>query len=247
MNDDQLLRYSRQIMLPDFDIAGQECLLQASVLVIGLGGLGSPVALYLAAAGVGHLVLVDHDVVDLSNLQRQVIHQEARLGDPKVDSATATIAALNPATRVTTINHKLDEAALATAVAQADLVIDCTDNFQIRYAVNDACWAAGVPLVSGAAIRWEGQIAVFDPRDATSPCYRCLYAEGDDAALNCSENGVIAPLVGVIGACQAMEAIKVLANIGENLTGRVLYFDGKRMEWRRLKLPKNPDCATCAG
>jgi adenylyltransferase/sulfurtransferase len=247
MNDDQLLRYSRQIMLPDFDIAGQECLLQASVLVIGVGGLGSPVALYLAAAGVGHLVLVDHDVVDLSNLQRQVIHQEASLGEPKVDSAAATIAALNPATRVTTINHKLDEAALAATVAQADLVIDCTDNFQVRYAVNDACWAAGVPLVSGAAIRWEGQIAVFDPRDASSPCYRCLYAEGDDEALNCSENGVIAPLVGIVGTCQAMEAIKLLASVGENLTGCVLYFDGKRMEWRRLKLPKNPDCVTCSG
>lgn len=247
MNDDQLLRYSRQIMLPDFDIAGQECLLQASVLVIGVGGLGSPVALYLAAAGVGHMILVDHDVVDLSNLQRQVIHQEASLGDPKVASAAATIAALNPATNVTTINHKLDEAALATAVAQADLVVDCTDNFQIRYAINDACWTARVPLVSGAAIRWEGQIAVFDPRDCNSPCYRCLYAEGDDAALNCSENGVIAPLVGIVGACQAMEAIKVLANIGENLTGYVLYFDGKRMEWRRLKLPKSPACTTCAG
>jgi len=247
MNDEQLLRYSRQIMLADFDIAGQESLAQATALIVGLGGLGSPVALYLAAAGVHHLMLVDHDVVELSNLQRQVIHRQDSLGTSKVNSAAATIATINPQTQVTTFPDALQGQALNDAVAQADVVLDCTDNFQVRYAINDACWARRVPLVSGAAIRWEGQVAVFDPREVDSPCYRCLYAEGDDEALNCAENGVIAPLVGIIGTCQAMEAVKVLSGIGETLAGYILYFDGKRMEWRKLKLPKNPHCTTCAG
>jgi adenylyltransferase/sulfurtransferase len=247
MNDEQLLRYSRQIMLADFDIAGQESLAQATALIVGLGGLGSPVALYLAAAGVHHLMLVDHDVVELSNLQRQVIHRQDSLGTSKVNSAAATIATINPQTQVTTFADALQGQALNDAVAQADVVLDCTDNFQVRYAINDACWARRVPLVSGAAIRWEGQVAVFDPREVDSPCYRCLYAEGDDEALNCAENGVIAPLVGIIGTCQAMEAVKVLSGIGETLAGYILYFDGKRMEWRKLKLPKNPHCTTCAG
>jgi len=247
MNDEQLLRYSRQIMLADFDIAGQESLAQATALIVGLGGLGSPVALYLAAAGVHHLMLVDHDVVELSNLQRQVIHRQDSLGTSKVNSAAATIATINPQTQVTTFADALQGQALNDAVAQADVVLDCTDNFQVRYAIHDACWARRVPLVSGAAIRWEGQVAVFDPREVDSPCYRCLYAEGDDEALNCAENGVIAPLVGIIGTCQAMEAVKVLSGIGETLAGYILYFDGKRMEWRKLKLPKNPHCTTCAG
>lgn len=245
MNDEQLLRYSRQIMLADFDIAGQEALARATVLIVGLGGLGSPVALYLATAGVHHLMLVDHDTVDLSNLQRQIVHRQASLGNAKVDSAAETIGTINPHVRVTTIDHRLQGQALNDAVAQADVVLDCTDNFEIRYAINDACWANGVPLVSGAAIRWEGQVAVFDPRRPDSPCYRCLYAQGDDEALNCAENGVIAPLVGIIGTCQAMEAVKLLADIGETLAGYILYFDGKRMEWRKLKLPKNPGCPTC--
>lgn len=245
LTDEQLLRYSRQIMLPDVDIAGQEALLEASVLIVGLGGLGSPVALYLAAAGVGTLILTDDDAVDLSNLQRQVVHGQADIGTSKVASAAATLAAINPDVTLETIPERLTGATLEGAVRRATVVVDATDNFATRFELNAACVAAGVPMVSGAAIRWEGQVAVFDPRQPESPCYRCLYAEGDDGALNCSENGVIAPLVGVIGTCQALETIKVITGVGETLTGLVLYFDGKRMEWRRLRLPKDPSCPIC--
>ena len=245
LSDEQLLRYSRQIMLPDVDIAGQEKLLEATVLIVGLGGLGSPVALYLASAGVGKLILCDHDEVDLSNLQRQVVHNTADIGQQKVDSAAETLAAINPDVVIEKIPGKLHGEALTRAVAGATVVVDATDNFDVRFELNRACVATGVPLVSGAAIRWEGQIALFDPRDPDSPCYRCLYAEGDDSTLNCSENGVIAPLVGVIGTCQAMETVKLITGVGETLTGFVLYFDGKRMEWRRLKLPKDPNCPVC--
>ena len=247
LTDEQLLRYSRQIMLPDVDIAGQEKLLEATVLIVGLGGLGSPIALYLASAGIGHLILCDHDEVDLSNLQRQVVHRTASIGVHKVDSAAETLAAINPDVVLEKIPGKLHGAGLAEAVGRATVVVDGTDNFDVRFELNRACVAAGVPLVSGAAIRWEGQIALFDPREPDSPCYRCLYAEGDNGALNCSENGVIAPLVGVIGTCQAMETIKLITGVGETLTGYVLYFDGKRMEWRRLKLPKDPNCPVCSG
>ena len=247
LTDEQLLRYSRQIMLPDVDIAGQEKLLEATVLIVGLGGLGSPVALYLASAGIGRLILCDHDEVDLSNLQRQVVHNTATIGQHKVDSAAATLTAINPDVVLEKIPGKLHGPALAEAVGRSTVVVDATDNFDVRFELNRACVAAGVPLVSGAAIRWEGQIALFDPRDPDSPCYRCLYAEGDNGALNCSENGVIAPLVGVIGTCQAMETIKLITGVGETLTGYVLYFDGKRMEWRRLKLPKDPTCPVCSG
>jgi adenylyltransferase/sulfurtransferase len=246
MNDNQLLRYSRQIMLPEVDVAGQEKLLDGCALIIGVGGLGSPVAIYLAAAGVGRLVLSDHDDVDLSNLQRQIVHRTDTIGESKVASAARALLQLNPDTRIDTVDHKLEGDELIDAVTQADVVLDATDNFGARYAVNDACWQTGTPLVSGAAIRWEGQVAVFDPRNPTSPCYRCLYAEGDDEALNCSENGVIAPLVGIIGTCQAMEAIKLLTDVGDPLTGYVLYFDAKRMEWRKLGLPRNPSCPTCS-
>ncbi len=245
LSDEQLLRYSRQIMLPDVDIAGQEALLEATVLIVGLGGLGSPVALYLAAAGVGTLILTDDDAVDLSNLQRQVVHGQGDIGTPKVDSAAATLAAINPDVTLETIPERLTGATLEAAVGRATVVVDATDNFATRFELNAACVAAGVPMVSGAAIRWEGQVAVFDPRQPESPCYRCLYAEGDDGALNCSENGVIAPLVGVIGTCQALETIKVITGVGDTLTGLVLYFDGKRMEWRRLRLPKDPSCPVC--
>ena len=246
MNDEQLLRYSRQIMLPQVDVAGQQRLLDATVLIIGLGGLGSPAALYLAAAGVGTLVLADHDTVELSNLQRQIIHDRHSLGRAKVDSAAARIDAVNPDTRVRTVAGKADAALLAELAADADVVLDGTDNFAARYAINDACWAAGTPLVSGAAIRMEGQVAVFDPRRPDSPCYRCLYADAADAALNCAENGVAAPLVGIIGSVQAMEAMKLLAGVGESLAGYVLYLDAARMQWRKLILPKNPHCVTCA-
>jgi molybdopterin/thiamine biosynthesis adenylyltransferase len=245
LNDDQLLRYSRHLMLPELDVAGQERLLAARVLVIGLGGLGSPAAMYLAAAGVGTLVLVDDDDVEISNLQRQIIHDTGSIGMTKVDSARATIERLNPDVKVIAIAARLEGADLTREVAAADLVLDATDNFRTRYALNDACWQAGKPLVSGAAIRWEGQVTAFDPRQPDSPCYRCLYAEGDDAALNCSENGVAAPLVGIIGASQALEAIKLICGVGEPLAGHVLYLDGKWLEWRKLKLNRNPQCPVC--
>ena len=245
MNDEQLLRYSRQIMLPEFDVAGQEALLNASALVIGLGGLGSPAALYLAAAGIGALTLVDHDTVDLSNLQRQIIHDHDSLHRAKVESAALRINAINPDTRVHTVAAKLDADELAAAVAAADVVLDGTDNFAARYATNGACVAARKPLVSGAAIRMEGQVAVFDSRQEDSPCYQCLYADASDVALNCAENGVAAPLVGIIGSVQAMEAIKMITGVGEPLVGHVLYLDAKRMDWRKLKLNRNPHCPTC--
>lgn len=246
MNDDQLLRYSRQIMLPEFDVAGQDALLDAHALIVGLGGLGSPAALYLAAAGIGTLTLVDYDTVEVSNLQRQIIHDQHSLGRDKVASAADRIAAINPDTQVHTIAAKLDEPGLAETIAGVDVVIDGTDNFAVRYAINKACFAQRKPLVSGAAIRMEGQVAVFDPRRADSPCYQCLYADAADVVLNCAENGVAAPLVGIVGSIQAMEAIKVVAGVGDTLTGYVLYLDAKRMELRKLKLSRDPNCPTCA-
>ena len=245
MNDEQLLRYSRQIMLGDFDVAGQEALLRSHAAVFGLGGLGSPAALYLAAAGVGTLTLVDHDQVDLSNLQRQIIHNQAALGTAKVTSAATRVQALNPDVSVHTVAAKLTGQALLDVVAAADVVLDGTDNFGARYAINAACVAARTPLVSGAAIRWEGQIAVFDPRREDSPCYGCLYGDAADEALNCAENGVASPVVGIVGSVQALEAMKVLAGVGETLVGQVLYLDAKRMEWRRLRLGRDPGCGTC--
>ena len=245
MTDEQLLRYSRQIMLGEFDVGGQQALLDANALVIGLGGLGSPVALYLAAAGVGSLTLVDHDTVDLTNLQRQIVHDHAALDRPKVESAAARIAALNPDTRVTMIAARLEGSELDDAVAVADVVLDGTDNFASRYAINAACVAAKTPLVSGAAIRLEGQVTVIDPRRDDAPCYRCLYGDAGDEALNCAENGVAAPLVGIVGSIQAMEAMKIIAGVGDTLAGYVLYLDAKRMEWRKLKLTRDPDCPTC--
>ena len=232
-------------MLPEFDVAGQQALLDAKALVIGLGGLGSPSALYLAAAGVGSLTLVDHDTVDVSNLQRQIIHDEDSLGRPKVDSAAARIAAISPGTRVVRIGARLEGSELEAAVAEADVVLDGTDNFVARYAINAACVATRTPLVSGAAIRLEGQVTVIDPRRDDAPCYRCLYGEAGDEALNCAENGVAAPLVGIVGSVQAMEAMKIIAGVGDTLAGYVLHLDAKRMEWRKLKLTKDPDCPTC--
>ena len=245
MKDSQLLRYSRQIMLPEFDVAGQERLLAARALIVGVGGLGSPATLYLAAAGVGHLTLADDDVVNLSNLQRQIAHSEATLGEWKVDSAALCVASINSTVAVDTITTRLTGASLQAAAAAADVVLDATDNMATRFAINDACLAAGVPLVSGAAIRMEGQVAVFDPRREDSPCYRCLYPEAGEQALNCAENGVMAPLVGIVGATQAMEALKVLADVGETLAGHLLCLDAKRMEWRKFRLPRNPRCPAC--
>ena len=246
MKDEQLLRYSRQIMLPDIDIAGQQMLLDATVLVVGIGGLGSPAALYLAAAGIGRLLLVDDDKVELSNLQRQIAHNQNSIGQNKAESAKQHIQSLNPEVVTEALTYKLSATQIAALVDQADIVLDCTDNAETRYLINDHCWQYKTPLVSGAAIRWEGQVAVFNPNDKDCACYRCLYPSSDVAALNCSENGVIAPLVGIIGTCQVLEAIKVLTGVGETLSGRVLYLDGKYMEWRHLKLRSNPSCPTCS-
>lgn len=246
MNDDQLLRYSRQIMLPSIDIEGQQALLDSRVLVIGMGGLGSPVGLYLAAAGVGHLVISDFDDVDLSNLQRQVAHTSDNIGLAKVESAKQSFHAINPLIKITALNKKLEDAELLEQVKQADIVIDCCDNFETRFAINDACVAAKTPLVSGAAIRFEGQISVFDSRDKTCPCYNCLYPRDGAVAQSCSDNGVIAPITGIIGSMQALEAIKVLTGAGKSLQGRVLLLDGLSMDWQSMKLPRNPNCPTCS-
>lgn len=245
MNDEQLLRYSRQIMLPDVDIDGQEKLLAARVLIIGLGGLGSPVAMYLAAAGVGHLVLADFDAVDLTNLQRQIAHTSARIGMNKSASAAQALRELNPEVRIDCIEQVLDADNLAAQVAGATVVVDCTDNFQTRFAINAACVAAKVPLVSGAAIRLEGQVAVFDARVASNPCYRCLYEEDSDD-LTCAANGVLAPLVGIIGSMQALETIKLICGFGTSLAGRLLLLDARHMQWRELKLPKDKHCPVCS-
>ena len=246
MNDDQLLRYSRQIMLPSIDIEGQQTLLDSRVLIVGMGGLGSPVGLYLAAAGVGHLVISDFDEVDLSNLQRQVAHTSNDIGLAKVESAKQSFHAINPLIKVTALNKKLEDAELLEQVKQADIVIDCCDNFETRFAINDACVAAKTPLVSGAAIRFEGQISVFDSRDNTCPCYNCLYPRDGAVDQSCSDNGVIAPITGIIGSMQALEAIKVLTGAGKSLQGRVLLLDGLSMDWQSMKLPRNPNCPTCS-
>ena len=244
MDDNQLLRYSRQIMLPAFDVAGQERLLTSRVLILGLGGLGSPAAMYLAAAGIGTLVLADFDRVDLSNLQRQILHTTPRIGTAKTESAKETVLALNPDCRVETIDRLLNEEELLAETEKADLVLDCSDNFATRFAVNAACVTTRTPLVSGAAIRMEGQVSVFSGRPG-DPCYRCLYGEEGSVDESCSENGVLAPLVGIIGSIQACEAVKLLTGIGTPLTGRLLLLDALQMEWRTLKLKADPDCPVC--
>jgi adenylyltransferase/sulfurtransferase len=245
MNDDQLLRYSRQIMLPQIDIAGQEKLLASSALIVGAGGLGSPAAMYLAAAGVGKLVIADHDVVELSNLQRQLLHHDSDIGRPKAASASDTLHAINPGIAVTPLAMRLQEPQLSGEVRQADVVLDCSDNFDTRFAVNAACVRHQIPLVSGAAIRLEGQVAVFDAGKSDSPCYHCLYRDGDDAEQTCAETGVLAPLVGIIGSLQALEALKVLLGLGDTLAGRLVVFDGLAHEWRTLRLQRDPECPTC--
>jgi len=245
MKDEQLLRYSRQIMLPEVDIAGQQKLIDATVLIVGMGGLGCPAAMYLVASGVGHLVIADDDVVELTNLQRQVAHSQSMIGEPKVVSAQKTLLGLNPDLKITALQMRLEGANLSEAVSQADLVVDACDNYTTRFAINSACIEHEKPLVSGAAIRMEGQVAVFDSRSPTSPCYQCLYSQGDDEDASCSENGVIAPLVGIIGAVQAMEAIKLLTGIGESLTGRLLLLDASTLQWREMRLPRDSNCGAC--
>ncbi|MWV17797.1 molybdopterin-synthase adenylyltransferase MoeB [Pseudomonas sp. L-22-4S-12] len=247
LNDDELLRYSRQILLPQIDIAGQLRLKGSRALIVGLGGLGSPVALYLAAAGVGELHLADFDTVDLTNLQRQIIHDGSQIGVSKVDSAISRLAALNPQIRLLAHRSALDADSLAAAVSAVDLVLDCSDNFTTREAVNAACVAAGKPLVSGAAIRLQGQLAVFDPRRPDSPCYHCLFGHGDESALTCSEAGVVGPLVGLVGSLQALEALKLLAGFGEPLVGRLLLVDALDSRFRELRIKRDPACSVCGG
>ncbi len=245
MKDDQLLRYSRQIMLPQVDIVGQQAFLDSHVVIVGVGGLGSPAAMYLAAAGVGSLTLVDDDVVELSNLQRQLAHSESDIGKSKAESAAVTLREINSEVKVHVVNRRVGAAELSQLISCASVVLDATDNFDTRFAINRACLSAGIPLVSGAAIRLEGQVAVFDSRVGTSPCYECLYKAGEGGDLTCADNGVLAPVVGIVGSMQALEALKLIGGFGETLVGRLLLLDASNMQWREMKLPRDPDCAAC--
>jgi molybdopterin/thiamine biosynthesis adenylyltransferase len=245
LSDEQLLRYGRQILMPRFDIAGQEKLLAARVLVVGLGGLGSPAAMYLASAGVGKLLLADGDQVELSNLARQIAHGTPDIGVNKAASAAATLREINPGVEIRVIPRQMDEEALTRVLAEVDLVVDATDNYPVRYAINRACIAAALPMVSGSAIRTEGQVSVFDPHRG-GPCYRCLYPQADaDSAMSCSESGVLAPVVGVIGSMLALEALKLLSGYGDTLRGQLLALDLASMDIRKLGLPRRPDCPDC--
>ena len=250
MNDNQLLRYSRHILLPKIGYEGQEKLTKSHALIVGAGGLGSPVGLYLAASGVGKLTICDFDMVDLTNLQRQIIHTTQSVGINKALSAQQTIYEINPEVNVQTVQQKSTEAEFTKLAAEADVVIDCSDNFATRYALNRVCFAVKKPLVSGAAVRFEGQITVYDFRHETSPCYHCLFPDlnnsgGSDQEMRCTENGVFAPLVGMIGTTQAAEALKLLMNIGESLQGRLLLLDALSMQWRTIKLARDPKCNVC--
>jgi molybdopterin/thiamine biosynthesis adenylyltransferase len=245
LSDEELLRYSRQILLAQIDIDGQLRLQQSSVLIVGLGGLGSPVALYLAAAGIGRMHLADFDRVDLSNLQRQIVHDCNSIGQLKVQSAAKRLLQINPQLGLHLHEAALDGDSLDAAVAAVDLVLDCSDNFSTREAVNAACVAAGKPLVSGAAIRLEGQLSVFDSRREDSPCYHCLYGHGSEAELTCSEAGVVGPLVGLVGSLQALEALKLLAGFGEPLVGRLLLIDALTTRFRELRVKRDPGCSVC--
>lgn len=245
MNDQQLLRYSRQIMLPQIDIEGQQKLLSAKVLIVGAGGLGSPASIYLAAAGVGQLTIYDDDEVDLSNLQRQIAHHTNDIGTDKVISTQLTLKKINPEVKVVAFKQKLEGQRLNTEIEKADLVLDCCDNFTTRFAVNKACVYHKTPLVSGAAIRFEGQISVFTPGTNNSPCYNCLYSDNGEEMQNCASNGVIAPITGIVGSIQAMEAMKLIMNIGDSLMGRLLLLDGLSMQWNEMKLKRNINCPTC--
>jgi adenylyltransferase/sulfurtransferase len=244
MNDDQLLRYSRQIMLPQMGIEGQERLLASRVLVVGLGGLGSPVAMYLAAAGVGRLLLADFDAVDLSNLQRQILHSTKNIGIPKVDSAIRTLAILNPEVQVEGYKGAINQSSLPDLLNGVNAVVDASDNFATRFALNQHCFRAGIPLISGAAIRTEGQVSVF-PGRAEGPCYECIYPRNGNLDETCSANGVLAPVVGIIGSVQAVEVLKVLTGIGKPLYGRLLLLDALTMDIRTIRIPPDPSCPVC--
>jgi molybdopterin-synthase adenylyltransferase len=248
MTDEQLLRYSRHILLNDIGVEGQEKLLASHALVIGAGGLGSPVALYLGSAGVGRVTIVDNDVVDATNLQRQIAHTLAKVGINKAESARQSIAAINPDVRVTCIDQRADAALLAQLVATADVVVDCCDNFATRHAINAACVQHRKPLVSGAAIRFDGQLAVYDSRDAASPCYACVFPP--DSTLEetrCATMGVFAPLVGIIGSMQAAEALKILSGAGDVMLGRLQMLDGRSMQFNEVRLPRSSVCSVCSG
>lgn len=244
MNDELLLRYSRQILIPEIDVSGQERLQASRVLIIGMGGLGAPVTLYLAAAGVGQLTLVDFDTVDLTNLQRQIIHATANIGQLKADSARQTALALNPHIKVQTIQQKLDDSQLLEAVSLHDVVVDCSDNFPTRFGINRACKTAAKPLVSGAVIRFDGQITTYDFRDPEAPCYCCLYGEDGETEDTCSTTGILAPVAGIIGSMQATETLKLLLGL-PTLNGRLLLLDAKQMYWREMRLRKDPACPVC--
>ena len=247
MTDDELLRYSRHILLNEIGIEGQERITQGRALVIGLGGLGSPVALYLGSAGVGHITLVDHDTVDMTNLQRQVVHTMEQVGQSKVLSAQRAIHAINPDVQVTPVVAKADATHLDVLVSGADVVLDCSDNFSTRHAINAACVAHGKPLVSGAAIRFDGQISVYDPRDASAPCYACVFPPDTSFEETlCATMGVFAPLVGIIGSMQAAEALKLLSGAGPSLAGRLLMLDGRQMAFTEMRLPRDPKCPVCS-
>jgi len=245
-DNDLLMRYSRQVLLPQLDVEGQDRLVNARVLVVGMGGLGTPVAMYLAGAGIGELIIADYDRVELSNLHRQVVHSTADIDRPKVESARDRMLAINPEVTVTTITRALDADTLLEWVQQVTVVVDACDNFATRFAVNEACVQAGVPLVSGAAIRMEGQLSVYDPRDENSPCYRCLFSDESAEEETCSQTGVLGPVVGTIGSLQALETIKLIAGIGKPLVGRLLLFDGLQGEWQRVQLKRDPGCPVCS-
>ena len=248
MNDEQLLRYSRHILLDEVGIEGQDALLAARALVIGAGGLGSPVALYLATAGVGRITLVDDDAVDLTNLQRQIAHTTARIGRPKVESAREAMLAINPEIDVVCLAQRVDAAALDQLVQGCDVVLDCCDNFATRHAVNAACVRHHKPLVSGAAIRFDGQVTVYDARSAESPCYACVFPPSADfEETRCATMGVLAPLVGIIGAVQAAEAIKLLSGAGTSLAGRLQMLDARDMTWNEMRIRRDPACPVCGG
>jgi adenylyltransferase/sulfurtransferase len=247
VDDPHLLRYSRHILLDELGPEAQAKFAATNALVIGAGGLGAPVAQFLTAAGVGTVTLCDSDSVDLTNLQRQILYATADVGRPKVEAAAARLSAINPEVALTPIHARVDEAALRELVAAADIAIDCCDNFATRHAVNRACVGARKPLVSGAAVRFDGQIAVFDMRDPASPCYHCLFGEGDELEeTRCATMGVFAPLVGIVGATQAAEALKLIAGVGESLAGRLLILDALAMQWREVRVPRDPACAVCS-
>lgn len=246
MNDQQLLRYSRHILLPQIDISGQKKLDQSRILIVGAGGLGSPAAMYLAASGVGSLIICDGDQVDLTNLQRQIMHGTDSIGLPKVFSAKQSLARINPEVHVTAIQEQADQAKLLQLAAEVDAVVDASDNFTTRYHINQACVTHKKPLISGAAVRFDGQISVFDLRHPGSPCYHCLYPINEEHEdMPCAIMGVFSPLVGIIGCMQAAETLKILLGIGESLNGRLQLLDGLTMNWRSIKLHKDPACPVC--